>query len=59
LKIPSYQLENFPSSQLLVVGIGQDKDDDLDVENHRALMNLSAGGDRESPICRWKIKEKK
>jgi uncharacterized protein YnzC (UPF0291/DUF896 family) len=59
LKIPSYQRESFPSSQLLVVGIGQDKDDDLDVENHRALMNLSAGGDRESPICRWKISEKK
>jgi hypothetical protein len=59
LKIPSYQIEAFPPCQLLVVGIGQDKDDDLDVENHRALMNLSAGGDRESPICRWKIQEKK
>jgi hypothetical protein len=59
LKIPSFQREAFPSSQLLVVGIGQDKDDDLDVENHRALMNLSASGDRESPISRWKIQEKK
>lgn len=59
LKIPSYQIESFPPSQLLVVGIGQDKDDDLNVENHRALMNLSAGGDRESPICSWKIQEKK
>jgi uncharacterized protein YnzC (UPF0291/DUF896 family) len=59
LKIPSYQRENFPPSQLLVVGVGKDKNDDLDVENHRALMNLSAGGDKESPICRWKIPEKK
>jgi hypothetical protein len=59
LEIPSYQREDLPPSKLLVVGIGQDKDDDLDVENHRALMNLSAGGDRENPICRWKIQEKK
>jgi len=58
LKIPSYQREDLPPSQLLVVGVGKDKNDDLDVENHRALMNLSASGDRESPICRWKIEEK-
>ncbi len=58
LRIPSYQREDFPPSELLVVGVGKDKDDDIDVENHEALMNLSVSGQKNSPVCRWKIPEK-
>ncbi len=59
LRIPSYQREDFPPSELLVVGVGKDKNDDLDVENHKALMNLSVSGQGDSPICRWKTPGKR
>jgi hypothetical protein len=59
VNLPSYQRENFPPSELLIVGVGTDKNDDLDVENHRALMNLSVSGSPKDCICKWKISEKK
>lgn len=59
LRLPSYQRENFPPSELLIVGVGADKDDDLDVENHKALMNLSVSGSPDSPLCTWELTEKK
>jgi uncharacterized protein YnzC (UPF0291/DUF896 family) len=55
IRIPSYQRENFPPSRLLIVGVGKDQDDDLDVENHEALMNLSVSGSPDCPVCKWKL----
>jgi hypothetical protein len=58
LRLPSYQREDFPPSELLIVGVGTDKNDDLDVENHKALMNLSVSGSPDSPVCTWNLTEK-
>jgi len=55
IRMPSYQRENFPPSRLLIAGVGKDKDDDLDVENHEALMNLSVSGSPDCRVCKWKI----
>ncbi len=55
LRFPSYQREGFPPRELLIVGVGSDPDDDLEVENHTALMNLSVSGDPGDPSCRWQI----
>ena len=59
LRLPSFQKENFPPSELLIAGVGKDPDDDLNVENHTALMNLSVSGDPKNPDCRWRLLEKK
>jgi hypothetical protein len=59
LRLPSFQRENFPPSELLIAGVGKDADDDLEVENHKALMNLSVSGDPDDPTCRWTIPVKK
>lgn len=59
LRLPSFQKEGFPPSELLIVGVGVDPDDDLDVENHAALMNLSVSGDPRDPSCRWTVPTKK
>ncbi len=59
LKLPSFQKENFPPSELLIAGVGKDANDDLDVENHVALMNLSVSGDPRDSTCRWRLLEKK
>jgi hypothetical protein len=59
LRLPSFQKENFPPSELLIAGVGKDSDDDLEVENHTALMNLSVSGDPRDPTCRWTLPEKK
>lgn len=59
VRLPRYQRKDFPWSELLIVGVGADKDDDLDVENHRALMNFSVSGDRDCPVCTWGILEEK
>jgi hypothetical protein len=53
LRLPSFQKVSFPPSELLIVGVGSDPDDDLDVENHIALMNLSVSGDPNDLTCRW------
>lgn len=58
LKLPSFQKEIFPPSELLIVGVGKNPDDDLDVENHMALMNLSVSGDPNDPNCRWILPKK-
>jgi len=55
VRVPSYQRENFPPSRMLIAGVGEDMDDDLDVENHKALMNLSVSGSPECAVCKWKI----
>ncbi|MBN1222750.1 MAG: hypothetical protein JXB23_05845 [Candidatus Aminicenantes bacterium] len=55
IRMPSYQRENFPPSRLLIAGVGKDRDDDLDVENHEALMNLSVSGSPDCPVCKWKL----
>jgi hypothetical protein len=55
LRLPSFQKESFPPSELLIVGVGKGPDDDLDVENHVALMNLSVSGDPNDPTCRWTV----
>jgi hypothetical protein len=54
LRIPSFQREGKPSppSRLYVIGVGKDSDDDLDIENHTALMNMSVSGDRNSAVCK-------
>ncbi len=53
LKIPSFQREGkrIPS-RLYVIGVGKDSDDDLDIENYKALMNMSVSGDRDCAICK-------
>jgi len=55
LRLPSFQKESFPPSELLIVGVGNDPDDDLDVDNHGALMNFSVSGDPKDPTCRWTV----
>jgi hypothetical protein len=54
LKIPSFQREGKPRppSRLYVIGVGKDNDDDLDIENYKALMNMSVSGDRDCAICK-------
>ena len=57
LKVPSFQREASgkapnPPNRLYVIGVGRDSQDDLDVENYEALMNLSVSGDRNSRLCR-------
>jgi hypothetical protein len=59
LRLPSFQREDFPPAELLIVGVGKNKNDDLDVENHNALMNLSVSGSPRSSICRWIIQERR
>lgn len=59
LRLPSFQKENFPPSELLIAGVGKNPDDDLEVENHMALMNLSVSGDPRDSTCRWTLPEKK
>lgn len=51
LKIPSFQEQGICQNRLYVEGVGVDKDDDLDVENFEAKMNLAVSGDRECRIC--------
>lgn len=53
LRLPSFQKDSFPPSELLIVGVGKGPDDDLDVENHVALMNLSVSGNPKDSTCRW------
>lgn len=53
LKIPSFQKEEICQSQLYVIAVGKHCDDDLDVENYEALMNLSVSGDRNCSTCRY------
>jgi hypothetical protein len=53
LKIPSFQREGLCHKQLYVIGIGRNGDDDMDIENYDALMNMSVSGDRDSPICKY------
>lgn len=54
LKIPSFQREGKPRppNRLYVIGVGKDNDDDLDIENYKALMNMSVSGDRDCDICK-------
>jgi hypothetical protein len=56
LKIPSFQREGKPAppNRLYVIGVGKDNDDDLDIENYNALMNMSVSGSRSSSICKRK-----
>jgi hypothetical protein len=54
LKIPSFQREDLCHNQLYVIGIGQNSDDDMDIENYDALMNMSVCGDRDCSICKYK-----
>ncbi len=55
LKIPSFQREGKPAppNRLYVIAVGKDSDDDLDVENYDALMNMSVSGDRNNSICKY------
>ena len=59
LRFPSYQRAGFPPSELLIAGVGSNPDDDLEVENHTALMNLSVSGHPWDPTCRWTVPGKK
>lgn len=58
LKVPSFQREAAkgapnPPNRLYVIGVGRDSQDDMDIENYDALMNLSVSGDRNSCICQY------
>jgi len=58
LKIPSFQRDAGggtppPPNRLYVIGVGKDSQDDLDIENYDALMNLSVSGDRNCPECKY------
>ncbi|MBN1222360.1 MAG: hypothetical protein JXB23_03875 [Candidatus Aminicenantes bacterium] len=54
IRVPSFQREATPPPPkvLYFAGVGKDSDDDMNIENYRALMNLSVSGDRDSGICR-------
>ena len=52
LKIPSFQKEEICQKRLYVIAVGADCNDDLDVENYEALMNLSVSGNRDCSTCR-------
>lgn len=53
IRVPSFQREGNPPppKELYVIAVGKDSNDDLDIENYRALMNMSVSGNCESPIC--------
>lgn len=55
LRIPSFQREGIPSppNKLYVIAVGKDSDDDLNIENYEALMNMSVSGNRDDSICRY------
>lgn len=53
LRIPSFQREDICHNRLYVQCVGMDQNDDHDVENHEALMNMSVSGDRDCPICQY------
>ncbi len=54
IRIPSFQREATPPPPkvLYFAGVGNDSDDDMNIENYRALMNLSVSGDRDCGTCR-------
>ena len=53
LKIPSFQKESICQNRLYVIGIGANSQDDMDIENWEALMNMSVCGDRNCPTCKY------
>jgi hypothetical protein len=57
LRIPSFQRDAGgtlpPPNRLYVIAVGKDSQDDLDIENYNALMNLSVSGDRNCPECKY------
>ncbi len=53
LRIPSFQREDICQNRLYVQCVGNDQDDDHNVENHEALMNMSVSGDRDCSICQY------
>ena len=55
IRVPSFQREGVPPPPKLLyfIGVGKDSDDDMNIENYQALMNLSVSGDRDSSICRF------
>jgi hypothetical protein len=53
LRIPSFQKESLCQNRLYVIGIGADAEDDMDIENWDALMNMSVCGDRNCPTCKY------
>jgi hypothetical protein len=54
IRVPSFQREATPPPPkvLYFAGVGRDSDDDMNIENYRALMNLSVSGDRDCGTCR-------
>lgn len=52
--VPSFQREATPPppKELYAIAVGKDSDDDLDIENYKALMNISVSGDRNCPLCK-------
>jgi len=54
IRVPSFQREATPPPPkvLYFAGVGKDNEDDMDIENYRALMNLSVSGERGCDICR-------
>jgi len=55
LIIPSFQDNDTCHNRLYVKCVGENKDDDHDVENYEALMNISVSGDRDCPICKYPL----
>ncbi len=53
LAIPSFQRSDLCHNRLYVIGVGKDSDDDLDVENYNALMNMSVSGDPDHSLCKY------
>ncbi len=55
LRIPSFQREGTPPppNRLYVIALGKNSQDDMDIENYRALMNLSVSGDRDCSDCKY------
>lgn len=53
LKIPSFQRKGLCHTRLYVIGVGENSNDDLDVENYNALMNMSVSGDPDCSLCKY------
>lgn len=53
LKIPSFQKDEICQNSLYVMAVGDHNNDDLNIENYDALMNLSVSGDRDCSTCKY------
>lgn len=52
IQVPSFQGMS-THKKLYVIAVGEDSNDDLNIESYRTLMNMSVSGDRDCPLCKY------